>query len=69
MQAVSTLFRLVLGFFLNFAKRHRLLKCLANLIQALVIQVMHTFGTFGIQVNQFVVFTHGWAYVVAGMAQ
>lgn len=44
MQAVSTLFRLVLGFFLNVTKRHRLLKCLANFIQALVIQVMHTFG-------------------------
>jgi hypothetical protein len=30
---------------------------------------MHALGTFGIQVDQLVVFTHGLAYVVEGMAQ
>jgi hypothetical protein len=30
---------------------------------------MNAFGTFGIQVNQLVVITHGLAYVVAGMTQ
>ena len=69
MQAVSTLFRFVLRLFLHFAEWHRLFKCLAHFIQALVIEVMHTLGAFGIQVDQLVVFTHGLAYVVAGMAQ
>ncbi len=62
MQAISTLFRFVLRLFLNIAQRHGLLKCLAYFIQALVIEVMHTLGTFGIQVYQLVVITHGMAY-------
>ena len=69
MQVVSTFFWFVLWFFLNFAERHCLFKCLAHFIQALVVQVMDTFGPFGIQVDQLVVITHGLAYVVAGMAQ
>ena len=69
MQAVSTLFGLVLGFFLNFAEWHRLFKRLADFIQAFVIEVMHTLGALGIQVDQFVVFTHGLAYVVVRMTQ
>ena len=66
---VSTLFRFVLRLFLNLAKRHCLLKCLAHFIQALVIQVMHTLGTFGIQVNQLVIITPGLAYIVAGISE
>jgi hypothetical protein len=29
---------------------------------------MHPFSAFGVQVDQFVVITHGLAYVVAGIA-
>jgi len=68
MQAVSTLFRFVFRFFLNFSERHRLFKRLANLIQTFVVEVMHPFSAFGVQVDQFVVITHGLAYVVAGIA-
>lgn len=69
MQAISTLFRFVFRLFLRLTQRHRLLKRLAHFIQSLVIQVMNTFGPLGIQVYQFVIVTHGLAYVMAWMPQ
>ena len=69
MQGVSTLFRLVLGLFLGLAQGHGLFKGLAHFIQAFVIEVVHALGTFGVQVDQLVVITHGLAYVVARMPQ
>jgi len=69
MQVLSTLFWLVLRFLFNFAEWHCLFKCLADFIQAFVIEVVNALGALGIQVDQLVVFTHGLAYVVEGMAQ
>lgn len=69
MQAISTLFRFAFRLFLGLPQRHRLFKRLAHFIQSLVIQIMNTFGPFGIQVNQLVIVTHGLAYVMAWMPQ
>lgn len=69
MQAISTLFRFVFRLFLGLTQRHRLLKRLTHFIQPFVIQIMDTFGPFGIQVYQFVIVTHGLAYVMAWMPQ
>jgi len=43
-------------------------KRLANFIQTFVVEVMHPFSAFGVQVDQFVVITHGLAYIVEGIA-
>ena len=67
-QSISAFFRFVFRLFLRLAQRHGLLERLAHVIQALVVEVVHPFGPFGIQVDQLVV-THGMAYVVAGLTQ
>jgi hypothetical protein len=55
----SRLFGLAFGLFFAFAHGQRLFESLADLIQALVIQVVCTLGALGAQVYQFVVFAHG----------